>query len=270
MAIFMVVVTHFIVLKHFKNRRIMNKIKIVAVNFVITFTGMLLIELCFGNWIFDNKLGELNLIRSRTTKFNLNGLYNSPNDPIVYKRDEYGLRGRYNKVNEINLLTVGGSTTDQRYISEGQTWQDILQNTYESEGINVAIANAGIDGQTTYGHIKNFEYWFPSLPGLHPKYILFYVGLNDFHINEGYGFDRLKTNSEDSFMPLIRKNSSIYRLLRTIRGVINAEVKENIGHRKIDFTGIKYTRWAMQIDYSFMNKRLEEYRERLAVLIEKT
>ena len=28
------------------------------------------------------------------------------------------------------------------------------------------FANAGVDGQTTYGHIKSFESWFSAIPDL--------------------------------------------------------------------------------------------------------
>jgi lysophospholipase L1-like esterase len=188
----------------------------------------------------------------------------------VYKRDNFGLRGRYKSIKEITLLTVGGSTTDQRYISEGYTWQDILQDCFEADGKNIVIANAGVDGQSTYGHIKNYEDWFPHIPDMHPRYVLFYVGLNDFHIDEGYGYDRLSRDSETTFLSWVRKHSALYRLLQTAHGIYLAEVIKKIGHRKFDFSSIRYTQRALQNDYLFMNKRLAEYRERLTVLIEKT
>ena len=42
------------------------------------------------------------------------------------------------------------------------------------------IANAGVSGQSTIGHIRNFEVWFPQVENLRPKYILFYIGVNDY------------------------------------------------------------------------------------------
>jgi hypothetical protein len=244
-------------------------IKIIVVNVLILVVGILFLELFFGDWIYDDKLDKLKLIRSKTYKYRLNDLYNSHSDMIIYKRDEYGLRGRYKNTKEIVLLTVGGSTTDQRYISEGYTWQDILQDNFESEGKNIVIANAGVDGQSTYGHIKNFEYWFPHVPNLHPKYVLFLVGLNDFYVSEGHGFYIMK-DSEFSIMSSFRKNSALYRLFRNVHGIFLAEVKYDAGHKKINKSVIMYTQHALQSDYSFMDKRLAEYRGRITVLIEKT
>ena len=41
-------------------------------------------------------------------------------------------------------------------------------------GKDVYVVNAGVDGQSTVGHIKNFDWWFPNIPDLKVKYFLFY------------------------------------------------------------------------------------------------
>ena len=41
------------------------------------------------------------------------------------------------------------------------------------------IINAGIAGQSTYGHIYNFQHWFPKLKDFSPKLYIFYIGIND-------------------------------------------------------------------------------------------
>lgn len=38
----------------------------------------------------------------------------------------YGFRGSYPSPGAIDMVTVGGSTTDQRFVTEGKTWQDVL------------------------------------------------------------------------------------------------------------------------------------------------
>jgi len=62
-----------------------------------------------------------------------------------------------------------GSTTDQRFIADGETWQDVLAAEYRSHGKTVSVVNAGIDGQSTYGHLKDFDWWFPHIPGLRAR-----------------------------------------------------------------------------------------------------
>ena len=52
------------------------------------------------------------------------------NIQIEYNKDNFGLRGRKNKINEIDILTVGGSTTDERYINLENTWAEKLENLF--------------------------------------------------------------------------------------------------------------------------------------------
>ena len=92
-------------------------------------------------------------------KFPVKDLYPWDKDYIVYKRDKYGLRGKYKSVENIDILTLGGSTTDQIYISENYTFQDVMRKEFENNGKIVNIANAGIDGHSTVGHIVFFDYW---------------------------------------------------------------------------------------------------------------
>jgi lysophospholipase L1-like esterase len=131
--------------------------------------------------VLANRLNKLNLIRDVDLTYDVGGLYQTDNKQIRYKRDSYGLRGNYGTPGQIDILTVGGSTTDQRFISEGATWQDVLHHVFAAHGKTVHVANAGVDGQSTYGHIKDFDWWFPYIPNLKARYFLFYLGINDFH-----------------------------------------------------------------------------------------
>ena len=110
-------------------------------------------------------------------KYNLNDLYPFKDDIIIYSRDKYGFRGKYLNPQSIDILSIGGSPTDQRYISEGYTFEDIMHDQFKKINKNVYIVNAGIDGQSTYGHIKNFDLWFPYIPNLKVKYFFFILEL---------------------------------------------------------------------------------------------
>ena len=252
-------------------KRFNHILKILTVNAVLLSVGIGIIELAFGGWWDTRRLNRLHLFKNRDLNYDVSHLYKDPNPIITYSRDEYGIRGTHASPDRIDILTVGGSTTDQRYIRDGETWQDVLQKRLGSTGETVIVANAGVDGQSTFGHIKNFKWWFPHIPDLTPHIILFYIGLNDFHIDAGYSYDDL-LGGEQSFnlSRSIKENSALWNLARTIHGTWKAMVVKKIGHRSIDFKGQRWTRQTLQDDYKFMQPRLNAYAERLRILSDLT
>lgn len=246
-------------------------LKILAVNFIIFIICLIIIEIIFGGWFNADRLNRLNMLKDCVLLLDVSNLRHDPNPIIKYSRDKYGLRGNYPNPGKIDILTVGGSTTDQRYIRDGETWQDVLQNSFIKAGVTVFVVNAGIEGQSTYGHIKNFQWWFPNIPNLRPKYILFYVGLNDFYKEAGLECDGLADTKQNyNLETRIRHNSALWHMIRTIRGAYTAMVVEKISHRSIDFSRELWTNKALQIDYGFMKTRLNEYANRLRILADKT
>ena len=165
-------------------------------------------------------------------------------------------------------MTIGGSTTDQRFITDGDTWQDVLAKEFASQGKTVSVVNAGIDGQSTVGHIRDFDWWFSSIPNLHARYFLFYVGINDFHMEDYNHYDDLLNSN--SVMATIRDNSALYYVFRTLRGVYQAQVVAQVSHRAIDFDHIQWTDHGLVSDHqAVMNPRLAGFRERLRILGDK-
>ena len=114
--------------------------------FVVNLAGLLagfgLLELWFGGRALD----PLSVPRDVELQFDIRGLYDNPDGPtIAYRRDRYGLRGRYTDPASIEILTIGGSTTDQRYLNEHRTWQPVLQRAFVRDGRAVEVVNAGGD-----------------------------------------------------------------------------------------------------------------------------
>lgn len=108
--------------------------------------------------------------------------YHAGSTTFLYRRDRYGLRGDYGSLSQIDILAIGGSTTNELHIGEGQTWTDVLAENFRANGRAVTVANAGVDGHSTVGHLCSFEGWFPALPELRPRYVLAYIGINDIHL----------------------------------------------------------------------------------------
>lgn len=240
-----------------------STLKILAVNAALLLAGILVLELVLGEWLNTGRLNRLNIHKDREFRYDVSSLYEDPNPIITYSRDKYGLRGTHTTPADIDLLTVGGSTTEQRLIRDGATWQDVLQERFAQAGDRVVVANAGVDGQSTYGHIKNFKWWFNDILGLAPSYILFYVGINDFHKEAGDKYDELL--GEFNLGQSIKDNSALWHLFRTLRGAYFARVKE-LTHASINFYKIQWTQEALQENYNFMQPRLNEYATRLRIL----
>ena len=251
--------------------KILRIVKVLSVNIILVALGILFLEIIFGSWFNPNTLYRLNLTRD-SFLYDASDLYPT-SEMVVYKRDKYGLRGEYDSLSSIDILTLGGSTTDQRYITEGETWQDILSKNFRSEGKSVYVVNAGVDGQSTYGHIKDFEWWFPNIPELKVKYFLFYVGLNDYYTSIEYD-SALKvddlTLERSPFKASIKEKSALYYLYRTLRGIYRANIVYQLGHYYVDPKGYKWTDMPRLQDHkTLMEKPLLAYEKRLRILGEK-
>ena len=151
--------------------------KIFFYNLFFLFLVIILVELVFGNWFFGPKFSSL-VIKRNITKVWKPTHYKS-NHAAMYKKDKFGFRGNYENLSDVKIITIGGSTTDERWIDENLTWSFMLQKKLENVHVNIKVANAGVMGQSTIGHLKNFEMWFNEIPNLSPEYFIYYIGIND-------------------------------------------------------------------------------------------
>jgi len=243
-------------------------LKILFVNILLLFVGVFLLEIIFGGWLSPNRLNKLNLLRDVDLTYNVGDLYQTENKQIRYKRDSFGLRGNYGAPGQIDILTVGGSTTDQRYISEGATWQDILQREFAARGKTLRVANAGVDGQSTLGHSRNFDWWFPFIPNLKAKYCLFYLGINDFH-KEANDYDEMFDTSASTYGRLkegIKERSVFYHWYQTLKG-ISAARSHKVEHRSVNFQQLQWTDAPrIKNHQALIAPRLHAYEQRLKAL----
>lgn len=135
----------------------------------------------------------MNIVRNRSYVYDVSGVYDASDPAVAYRRDEFGLRDDCASPADIDILTIGGSTTDQRLVPFESTYQKVMQDELSRElGRNACVSNAGVDGHSTYGHVMAFRHWLPLIPRLEPKIIIFYIGLNDATVidNGPHRFDR--------------------------------------------------------------------------------
>ena len=126
--------------------KILYYLKIVSINFIIFLFLYILLEIFSGNLLFKNKLNCSYLLCNQEYTFK-NKLYEPYND-IKYSKDEYGFRGREKNLENIDILVLGGSTTDERYLNLEDTWVERLEEKINKKfSKEIDIVNAGIDGQ---------------------------------------------------------------------------------------------------------------------------
>ena len=220
----------------------MKKIfNIIIINLIVFLFGIFIIEVFFGNWFKKNNYGSL-IIPKKQTNLITNFPYQSY-ELGIYSRDDYGFRANTYDLNDVDILVIGGSTTEEREVDDEKIWTKIFEQNLDNK---FKVLNAGIGGQTSYGHKSMFELWFKKLQQLSPKYIILYVGINDalFYIeninkNEFDLNGRKLNNSNrdllinlklsDKLIQYIKNNSVIHNLYLVIKGNIITK-KYNFGY----------------------------------------
>jgi lysophospholipase L1-like esterase len=106
----------------------------------------------------------------------------------------------------LTLFTVGGSTTECIIINEEKTWPALLSKELSKSFNNVWTNNAGLNGHSTYGHIKLLEdYIIP----LQPKVCLFLVGCNDVDRPDLSRSDKTVYNENQNFIVTLARFSRL-------------------------------------------------------------
>ena len=72
-------------------------------------------ELIFGGWL-GNNYGTLVIPRDVTRRFDVSDLYEDEKKIIKFTRDKNGFRGSRNNPSNIDILAVGGSSTNEIFI----------------------------------------------------------------------------------------------------------------------------------------------------------
>ena len=246
--------------------------KVIVTNISLFLFLAVIAELIFGNWIWGHDYGMLNIPRNVSRSFDTKELYASGGQ-THFTRDEHGLRGPYDDVSQIDILTIGGSTTNQIYIDDRSTWQSVLRHRFNETKRKVTIVNAAVDGQSTRGHLKIFDEWFPNIPNLKAKYILAYVGINDVAVNGAAQYDSMiNKDVARRIRHWISNNSALYNFYRILRGMFAAQNSDLVHGSGSPFDNSKWVRLQSVDDPTIIEQKripdLNSYRRRLEALVE--
>lgn len=210
-------------------------IKIIGVNLAVLLVAALVVELIFGSWLSHDPLDGLDIHRNLTVRLDASKLYPG-GKPFLFHRNHWGFRGADVDPATIDVVTFGGSTTNQMYLPEELTWQAVMTRRLAELGHPMVVANAGLEGQSTVGMLTDLTAWFPNVPGLHPKIILGYVGIND-ALRVGNVTDTL---SFSSIHKKIHQYSALSHMWRTIRGTLLAR-SVRVTHHAEDYAHATWT-----------------------------
>lgn len=235
-------------------------VRVILINLAVLFVGMIVVEVLFGNWIFGPDYRALNIPRNTERVFDVENLYPG-GGAINYTRDEHGFRGPYDDVSSIDVLTLGGSTTNQLYVDDDKTWQSVMRRLFADHGNPISIVNAGVDGQSSRGHIAVFDRWFPQIEGLKARFIIVYAAINDIGLKGAAKYDDMR--SPDPMRQVtawIKNKSAIYELYKTLKGM-RAARNAAVIHGSGVLVDAKWERWKRRDAPIDM---LPEFTERLA------
>lgn len=193
-------------------------------------------------------------------------------DPFIkITRNSLGLRGKeYDpKIHQKKILFVGGSTTECITLSDGTTWIDHLEESLSLE--NMWFGNAGVNGQSTFGHLEFMKRFFL---GLKPDVMVFFIGANeinrfyldqedktlvDFGKKRERDFNAIKSEKKietsqsiyQSLWYFIHTNKDSSALLYTISELRNRHLTKNFYHNYIHNLNLEELKTVAPTNYEF-------------------
>ena len=208
------------------------------------FIGLLLCEIIlriYNPFPFSIKKGRLILPANQNKTFKNNWIRKLDKE-IHYSRNSLGFRGpeRPDAFSEkITLLTIGGSTTECKFLSDSSTWSFLLYQKLKTKNNDVWLNNAGIDGHSTFGHLLLLNEYVLKLK---PKFVLFLTGINDVEIEKPDEFDLMteKKINTSSFKGFLKSILNYTELGRTAFNFYHVQIayKKGLVHREINFPGL--------------------------------
>lgn len=160
-----------------------NVITVIAINFVAVLVLLGIVDLIFGEWLKPKPPVSAvpSAIWDKRITYDVSGLYGVTKPLVIeYSRDDRGYRGLQGNENKKVILTIGGSTTDQRFVTDGEDWQSKINRQIPKD---YSVVNGGVDGQSSYGHLFSIRNWHSKeLHAPQISLVVYYFGVNDAHL----------------------------------------------------------------------------------------
>ncbi len=219
------------------------------------------------------KQGKLVLPANQKTVFQ-NKWIGQLDKEIYYSRNSLGFRGQEptDSIFKLNsIITIGGSTTECKFLSDSTTWPFLLGEALKDSIPNVWLNNAGIDGHSTFGHLHLLKEYVVKLK---PKYVLLLTGVNDVETEQPESFDlmndnRIHYNSFKQFLKSVLNKTEIGSTIFQFYA-IRLAYKKGLIHKEVDFKTLADTTFSvayMQETVAKQKPYLTGYQIRLQEII---
>ncbi|MCX6317388.1 MAG: SGNH/GDSL hydrolase family protein [Bacteroidetes bacterium] len=206
--------------------------------------GILLCELCMRIYnptpsaIRNGKL----LLPANQHKIFTNTWISKLDRQIHYSKNSLGFRGPElpaGKAPVLSIVTVGGSTTECKYLSDSSTWPFQLYLKLHGADPKVWLNNAGIDGHTSFGHITLISEYIIKLK---PRYLLLMTGVNDVELDAPDEFDlasskKINTGSAKAFLKSLANQTELGRAFLNYFQ-LHVSFKKGLMHREINLPAL--------------------------------
>lgn len=241
--------------------------------------GLIICEIIlriYNPFPFSIKKGKLILPANQAKTFT-NSWISKLDKQIYYSRNSMGFRGPElpDSISKLtSLITVGGSTTECKFLSDTCTWSYLLYKALKKERSTIWLNNAGIDGHSTFGHLLLMDEYILKLK---PDYVLFLTGINDEEIDEPDEFDMMteKKIATNSFKGFLKSLLNHTELGRTAFNFYHVQIayKKGLIHREVNVNNLVNNPLTDSIINNRITKQekfLTAYRQRLSLLISKS
>jgi lysophospholipase L1-like esterase len=173
----------------------------------------------------------------------------------IHTKNYLGFRGvppPQDFANYLTMVTIGGSTTECFYLSNGKTWPDLLGARLSRDFPKFWLNNAGLDGTTTHGHIILLEDFVVKLK---PKVVLFLVGINDVGVGK---VDDQPKGGFGGWLKRATNKSEVYALGLNIYRYLVARHR-GLQHQEINLKA----QGTLEVPAAIQQETIREYRQKL-------
>ena len=112
-------------------------------------------------WKKNKILKQIDFLKKRNasivfTNFQIENNIDGKKKEFYFSKNSFGFRNKEIEASKIDVIFLGGSTTIQMYIEKKNTIVGILNEKFKEK--NIFIANAGMEGKSSYGYLCDFKY----------------------------------------------------------------------------------------------------------------
>ena len=194
----------------------MRFFKVTIYNFFVFLFLIIILEALFGYWFKEENFG-IYMRKERKINWQTTSHFNGKEYNFFYKRNFYGFRGDEFEPKDVKIIFEGGSTGNQRYHPEELTIVGLLNKKFKSVRPDINIYNASTDGKSINGYINDFKFWFPKIKDFSPKYVIFYLGINDRYIRDRYNDYKISEKKIDQLKDYVKNNSFLVDKFKFIK-----------------------------------------------------